>query len=314
MIEYVLLLVISVSLVLMAKSLFTGMGKFMDGYMGKYVRCLMEHGELPTFGAQNPDINKNSGTSYICAKQFSYSVATGFSGNGSGGLGGGSSGSGSSSSSNSNRSSNSSNSNSNSSRNRNGEDSSASASNGTTSGSSEDSIAGRERRRKKSNSADGGGVVGGGSRSSSASGRLRTADGEDGSSGSNQPRVVGELGKGDGSSASDSEMGRGGGRGRRYVTGISGKLAEEIEKNSKSAQTSSKLKSAESRIISESETSLEPQRSFVKRIERKVAVEQLEEKTAFSMGQFFKYVLIIALVIVIVIFFGGQLLNYSKSD
>ena len=312
MIEYVLLLVISVSMVLMAKSLFSGMGQFMEGYMGKYVRCLMEHGELPAFGAGTSDINQNSGTSYICAKQFSYTASAGFSSNGSGGSGGSGNGSGSASTSASGSNKNS---NSSSNRNRNGENSSASASDGSTSGSSADSIANRERRRRsgKADGGDGGGA--GGSNSSYTNGKLRTSDGDDGLSGSNQPRVVGELGKGDGSNSSDSEYGYGyGGRSRRMARGISGKLAEEIEKNSKSAQTSSKLKTAESRIIAESTSTLGPKRSFVKMHEFKVAAQQEEEKSAFSMGKLFKYILVIALIIIIVIFFGGQLLNYSKSD
>jgi hypothetical protein len=305
MIEYVLLLVVSVSLVLMAKGLFTGMGKFMDGYMGKYVRCLMEHGELPAFGAQNPEINKNSGTSYVCAKQFSYSVTTGFSENGSGGLNGSGSGTGSSSSGSSKSSNN-------KSGNQNGEVSSASASDGTTSGSSAESIASRERRRKSNRTANSGGSNTA-DNSSYASGKLGTADGADDSSNAGQSRVVGELGRDGKRTESDAAL-RQSGRTRRYVTGISGKLAEEIEKNSKTAQTNSKLKSSGSRVISESENTLGPARSYVKRMERKVAVEEEEEKSAFSMGQFFKYILIIVLIIVIVIFFGGQLLNYSKSD
>lgn len=50
-IEYVLLLVISVSMVLaLVYQIFTPMQKFVNSYMGTYVECLLETGALPSFG------------------------------------------------------------------------------------------------------------------------------------------------------------------------------------------------------------------------------------------------------------------------
>lgn len=53
-IEYVLMLVISVSLVIMLMTqIFKPMEKFLDAYMGLYVQCLLEYGELPSFGGES---------------------------------------------------------------------------------------------------------------------------------------------------------------------------------------------------------------------------------------------------------------------
>ncbi|WP_277576481.1 hypothetical protein [Bdellovibrio svalbardensis] len=51
-IEYVLLLIISVSLVLaLVYQIFKPMQRYMDAYMGDYVACLLETGGLPSFGS-----------------------------------------------------------------------------------------------------------------------------------------------------------------------------------------------------------------------------------------------------------------------
>lgn len=54
-IEYTLMLIISVALVLaLSTQLFRPFGEFVSNYMGKYVGCLLEYGELPTLGYDKP--------------------------------------------------------------------------------------------------------------------------------------------------------------------------------------------------------------------------------------------------------------------
>lgn len=54
-VEYVLILIISVSLVLgLMTAVFKPFGEFISNYMGKYVGCLLEYGELPTLGNATP--------------------------------------------------------------------------------------------------------------------------------------------------------------------------------------------------------------------------------------------------------------------
>lgn len=54
-IEYVLMLVVSVAMVIaLAMQIFTPFSEFISNYMGTYVGCLLEYGELPTLGGDNP--------------------------------------------------------------------------------------------------------------------------------------------------------------------------------------------------------------------------------------------------------------------
>lgn len=317
MIEYVMLLFVIIGIVFAAKNVFTGMRNFMQGYMGDYVKCLMAHGELPGRGVQDSDMKKNTTTSYICNKQYTFSIDTGFTASGtstgSGGSGSGSGGDGANGA-NSNSANSSKNSSSKSGQGNDNEDSSSSDSEGSTSGASEESIANRERNRKsQSDSAAS-------SRSSTSglyansnrpdAGELQTADGGSGRGSGEQSKVIGELSKGEDGSDSSS-----GSRSRSKYRGISGQMAELLEKNSKIAQTGSKNKGGESVVIAESDSTPGPTRTTMKlylKHEDTKMTESAEE--TFSVGKLMKWILIIALIIIIVIFFGGQLLNYSKSD
>lgn len=66
MIEYVLLLVITIALIFMAKGLFTNLNQFMTGYVGGYFKCLMDYGELPSLGVEDKDLRKHTSEGYQC--------------------------------------------------------------------------------------------------------------------------------------------------------------------------------------------------------------------------------------------------------
>lgn len=54
LIEYVLLLVVAVALVKLLSTAFANpMGKFLNAYMGSYIQCLLEFGELPSLGGDS---------------------------------------------------------------------------------------------------------------------------------------------------------------------------------------------------------------------------------------------------------------------
>lgn len=75
LIEYVLLLIITVSLLLaMMNAIFKPFGAFVENYMGKYVQCLLEYGELPSFGSQNPSVVDQDSE---CDKKFKAATLTG---------------------------------------------------------------------------------------------------------------------------------------------------------------------------------------------------------------------------------------------
>lgn len=62
LIEYVLILVITVSLILaLISQVFEPIQKHLDNYMGKYIQCLLEMGELPTLGASDSPVAEEGG-------------------------------------------------------------------------------------------------------------------------------------------------------------------------------------------------------------------------------------------------------------
>lgn len=73
-IEYTLMLVISVSFVLaLSMQIFKPFGEFISNYMGKYVGCLLEYGELPTLGSELPSGPDDDSE---CNKKFAPASAT----------------------------------------------------------------------------------------------------------------------------------------------------------------------------------------------------------------------------------------------
>lgn len=303
LIEYVLLLFVSIVLLMGARMMMVGIKDFMEGYMGKYVRCLMDYGELPTRGIDVDELKKNEMGNYNCAKQFTFNVKTGFQSNAdAGSFTEGNGGSGSSSSSSKAQNSNS--------KSESDSDPDKSNSDGTTSGASLSDVASRERNRRTRGPTAASDSASGNELSSAKASRLRSVDGEDDSETSSS-RIIGEAEPKNASSAADSEMAR---SGRARYRALSGEMAEQIEKNSKRAQTNSKSKTAAPVVLSEEEGRLGPRKSSVALFERKPQQVEEEVEAPFSFGNVFKYVIIIALVIMIVIFFGGQILNYSKSD
>lgn len=88
MVEYVLVLIIGVTLLFAAKGFFQNVDNFMTGYIGGYFKCLMVHGELPALGVQDSDLTKHQGSGYKCKIEFTKTgVVAGTNGN-EGGSGG----------------------------------------------------------------------------------------------------------------------------------------------------------------------------------------------------------------------------------
>lgn len=87
LIEYVLMLIITVALVLaLISQVFKPFGEFIDNYMGKYVGCLLEYGELPTLNSSTPSAADEDSE---CNKRFANgTLANGRPPNGSGKNGG----------------------------------------------------------------------------------------------------------------------------------------------------------------------------------------------------------------------------------
>lgn len=305
-IEYVLLLIITVSLLLATKGLFVGTQQFIMSYAGDYVVCLMEHGELPQLGVGNDDLKKHQGKAKCSAK---FSIAGGASLSG-----GGSSGSGSSSSS-----SNSSGTNSKGSQ-------LANKGNNSTNGanSGKDGKAGSGKGGAGSSSdkdGEGGGRGRSGRGGDYANGRINrsgssygVADGAAGTPGGDKVRVI--AGEGD-----DLGFNRNGGydRSSRVVNknnrykAITGQMYDEIEKTAKKEPR--KPTSRKVATVKEEEAFRPgPRKSSFIPPERKPQAEYNDKDEDFSFGYLLKWLLIAGIVIAIIVFFGGQILNYSNSD
>lgn len=95
MVEYILVLIIGVTLLFAAKGFFENVDKFMTGYIGGYFKCLMVHGELPALGVQDSDLTKHQGSGYKCKIEFTKTGAVAGTGGNDGGSGGTKSGGGS---------------------------------------------------------------------------------------------------------------------------------------------------------------------------------------------------------------------------
>ncbi len=90
MIEYVLMLIITISLIVaLASQIFKPLEKFMQAFMGEYVKCLLETGALPSFGGEGLTSAEDMGCTMA---KFNDVAGSGGSKNGKGG--GGSSASG----------------------------------------------------------------------------------------------------------------------------------------------------------------------------------------------------------------------------
>jgi len=305
-IEYVLLLVVIVGLLLGSAKIFQTIDKGMQKYIGDYFVCLMEYGELPTLGIGDADLKKHTGGSgRKCDNQFE---AFTFENGRPATAGGGGSGSGT------NRNSS-----------QNGNSRSGGGSDDSRGGSSGDSAANRNRSGDGSDSDGSGGGSDQASRGRGGSSNKRpevkragtgfgTLDGGLGEEES-KSKIVDEDGD------SDSEKDRRKRRRPKKTTigyadeyrAIGGRGLQELDKQQKRRANIRKPTSTFIKIADEEGIS-GPTRKTVTPPQRQVAAEIKDKESGFSFGSLFKWLLIAGMVVAIIVFFGGQLLNYSNSD
>ncbi len=240
-IEYVLILIVTVSLLLFASKFFTGLGKYITNYMGDYVVCLMDYGELPTLHVTDTDLKNHKDGGHKCTPAFSAQLDPKFGKNGSGGPA----------------------------------SSSFSAKPGV-------------------NSETGFGTADGASSKSSS--KIKVTD-EDEAGGDKRNRGAFN----DYSSRNSSS--------RNNYRGITGRMAEEIEKNIKK---SSRVPSSKTVSDVEEGYRLKLYKKTFNPPEPKKFSDD-EKSTSFSFGYLIKWLLIIGMLLAILVLMGGQVLNYSNS-
>lgn len=323
MVEYTLMLVIIVGLVLAMKKGFSNLNASMNKYIGDYIKCLMQYGELPTLGSSNSDINKHTasaGMGKVCEAKFegftftngAPSTTTG----GTGGTSGGTSGSGGTGSGSSGSGKNGSNSSSNS------KDSSSNAKNASSSDSDSSSSSRSNRNgsggssEKSSSSAYGRGDI------KRSSDRFGTND--NGSSSLSGAEAKSKIIDDDEDSAGSGKKGRRNSRrgrytGNRYVynndkyRAIAG---EELQRYEKSLPRSTRKPTSERILIPKDAEGMSfgpSVRTFVPP-EKKKDLTVENQDSGFSFGYMLRWLIIAGIVVAIVIFFGGQVMNYSNSQ
>ena len=305
-IEYVLLLVVIVGMALGAKTAFGHLNDFMGKYMGEYIVCLMEYGELPSLEvADSSQKNHIGSTGKSCDQQFAgFTFVNGRPATGGGGSGGGT---GVSSGSGGNGNSNSTSGNKNSSTN--------ASNSGNGKKSSSDSGSGKDSENSDLIKNGGGSKKGSSPYSKkeiTRSDGFGTSDGSD--SASQKTRVIEEE-DGDGRKKKDASgaysRSRGYSGGSDKYRAITGNMLAEIERNEpkKPRAPSSSI----TRALADSGFQMGPYKKvFVPPLNTKPE-EKAEDNSSFGFGFIIRWLIIGGMILAIIVFFGGQVLNYSNS-
>lgn len=284
-IEYILLLVITISMILLALGqIFRPLGTFMQDYMGTYVACMLSSGELP--GLKSED--KLSDANPTCAVKFNGGKGSA-SGNGNannGQNGNANNGQNGSSANNSNTSNKNG---KNGNRGSNGNDSSSSDSSGSSGGGS-NTYAGSGSRKS----------MFGRSRSGSS-------DSGDADAGGKKTYVNALNGKGDRffrqrnqQQTFNASNGRG-----LAISGFTEDMRKKQERKVQSEPRTLPKSDTEEFSRSEKKSIVKPPPETKKNSELKT-----EEMT---FGGYFKYIFIVVIILLIVILGGGQMFEMSKS-
>lgn len=291
-VEYVLMLVVTVSMVLAMKGAFSNISDFMYSYVGEYIACLMEYGELPTQGVSNSDLkNHKGGGGKVCDAKFGgFTFSGGIQSNG---------GSGSTSTGSSSGVSNSANGKS--------SQSASSSSKSSANKSDDDSNALSGSGRKGSSSPYSSGQI---TRSNSKSG-FGTADGRS-QSGDDKVKVI-EEDEGSGSrSGRDGDLNTRSSRityQRDRYKAITGPQEEELRRRNKAP----KVPTAKVLAVIDEGGRLGPRKSTITPPERKMTSFEEKNDDSFSFGNFMRWLIIAAMFIAIFLFFGSQVMNFMNS-
>jgi len=284
LVEYVLLLVVSISIIIGLKNAFQSAGEFVRGYVGAYTQCLMEYGELPSLGLDEPDITRHKSDAVGCNHKFKgFTLAEGRPP--IGGTGGATQ-SKSAANSNEKQSQKSSSDNRQS---RNAADGGNSSSSGGGSSRSNSPYSSGEIRR------NGSGIVADGAKAVSKVKEIeeQVEDGPQRRTPGTETRTVYRV--------------------REKYRALTGKMAEDFEKKQ---NKTAKREPGRLSVVKASDEGYRPgpRTGFINPPERKVAAVEEEKDSGWGLGNLVKWIMIIGIIIALVVFFGGQIMNYSNSD
>lgn len=279
-----------------AKTAFGHVDDFISHYIGDYVTCLMEYGELPSLGVSAADQKKHlDGSGKKCDENFagfSFEDGRPSTGGRSGGGTGTSSGSGTG---NKNNSSGGGNKNSSSSADKGGS--------GNKSDSSTDASGADKNSSSRRSTPYAKGVI-------NRSGGNNTADAIDSSS--QKVRVLEEDEETKRNKKSRGfASSRGSGYGTDKYRAITGTMQAEMEKGmprKPRAPAASII-----RLTGDDGNRFGPySKTFTPPVANKIQIKE-DDNSAFSFGFFIRWLIIGAMILAIIVFFGGQIMNYSNS-
>ena len=287
-VEYVLILVITLTMLAAVKGMFKAVDDFMFNYMGAYISCLMEYGELPAQGVEADDLkkNKNGGTGggKICPSSFeNFNLADGISRN--------LNASGPESNRNSANSRNSS--------------QTAAANSKSKAAVNRPTNSVKDNANFNSSSSYAGGKI---QRASNQS-RASTADSAGRGVGDDKVRII--EGEGDENGFGWSRSSNVGATDVNYekvsYKAISGKLADAKKAKANRAPSTKIIQE----IVDENRSG--PRRSVLVPPEKRAIAAVEDDGEGFSFGYFLKWIIIAGILISIFIFFGSQVMSFMNS-
>lgn len=300
-IEYILLLVIVVSLVLGMRGVFSSMNNFMSDIVGGYVSCLMEYGELPSLGVEESDLKQHKDGAGKRCPYPSFSAVTAFAGTSAGSGGTGTSGAGGSG----------------------GNKGAAGRGAGKGSSGAKGSGDGSDTNKEPSGSGSSSGNssrTGRGRNSSPYSrgqisrsgGGKSTADNPQDLNSNAKIKTIDDAGEGQGELGDGGSAVRRGSRratpGRSKYKALSGKMAEELDRGARIPR-----KPGSTLLATEEGYRLTVLKRTINPPDTKQKIEE-EKDESFNFGNFMKWIIIAGILIACFILFGGQVMNYSNSD
>lgn len=279
MIEYILVVIIAVTMLFVAKGVFSNINNYITGYVGGYFKCLMTQGELPALGVSDGDLSKHTGAGYKCSASLQKTNVAGQDGGGTKNVG-----TTTQLSSQVPKGST---------------KSTASSRAGVSASSSSSKKSAASKRRGMNNSSDDDDD----STRFSASIRNRSeayssSDGESDDSVRSVPMSRRDL-------ASENTS---------NVRPVSDEMNDAIKKKTRGGGVARRENVAKKLSLPDDDMRPGPRRSQFKPYTRGVATMAEEPETEMGFGYFLKWIMIAGIGIAIFIFFGGQIMNYNNSD
>lgn len=278
MIEYVLVVIISVTMLFLVKGLFSNVNNYISGYVGGYFKCLMTQGELPALGVSDTqNLARHTSGNGKCTASLDKTKQTDLGGSGT-------KNSGTTTPLSSEKS----------------KGSTLETASRRAGASASNSKKSSQRRQSGSNgdSSDSDDATRFSSNVKNRSEAYSTSDGEE----SDGVRIIPAARVDSNNSKSEA------------YRPITGELDAAIKKQTRGGGLGRRDNSPRNIILPEDDLRPGTRRSKFIPHSRAVAAIEEEPEVEMGFGYFMKWIMIAGIGIALFIFFGGQVMNYNNSD